>query len=91
MNKTIKLINKVRIWAFIICFASGGSLVLGHFGHLGFDRILTGALWEVLETISRLSAVFAIVTTLIVLIDSAGNGLNTLQRKKDAKRDRKRH
>lgn len=91
MSGKIKLVNKVRLWSFVICFASGGSLILSHFGHLGFNRVVTGALWEVLENISRISAIFAVVTTFIVLINNAGDGLDALQRKKDAKRDKKRH
>lgn len=79
------------MWSFVICFASGGSLILAHFGHLGFDRIFTGVLWEVLEIFISFSIVIGVVTTFIMLIDSTGNGLNKLQHKKNAKRDKKRH
>ncbi|MCL7930418.1 hypothetical protein [Halomonas llamarensis] len=91
MNSAIKVVNKVRIWAFVVCFASGGLLVLAHFGHFGLDRFITGMLWSSIENISRISAIFAVVTTFIVLIDRAGDGLNELQRKKDQKKKNKRH
>ncbi|CAH1042029.1 hypothetical protein HPTD01_507 [Halomonas sp. TD01] len=78
------LINKIRIWSFVICFLSGGALVFGP------NDFLEGALWGILANTSRISAVFAVVTTFIVLIDSAGNGLNELQRKKGEKNKKKR-
>lgn len=88
MSKKIELTNKVRIWSFIICFVSGGSLILAHFGHLGFDRILTDKLWRVLETVSGFSAVTGIATTFIILISSASNGLDNLQKKKETKKNK---
>lgn len=80
----MSLIHKIRIWSFVICFLSGGTLVFGP------DELLKGALWEVLEVLISVSAPVAVVTTFIVLIDSAGNGLNELQRKKEEKNKKKR-
>lgn len=91
MSKKIELVNKVHTWSFIVCFASGGSLILAHFGHLGFDRILTDELWRFLEKLIGFSIVTGIVTTFIILINSAGNGLDNLQKKKEAETNKNRH
>ena len=81
----MKIINKIRIWSFIICFSSFG--IVGY----GPDGFFLAEVKAIFGIVMFLSALVAVVTTFIALIDSAGNGLNTLQRKKDAKRDRKRH
>lgn len=89
MSKKFEFINKVRICSFIICFASGGSLILAHFKYLGFNRILTDELWQVLETVSGFSAVTGIATTFIISINSTSNGLDNLRKNKEAKRNKK--
>ncbi|WP_422102682.1 hypothetical protein [Vreelandella sp.] len=90
MSKKIKLVNQVRIWSFIICFASGGLLILDHFGHLGFDRILPNEFWQALEVIIGFSIVTGIVTTFIALINNASNGLYNLQKKKETEKNKNR-
>lgn len=91
MSKEMKLINTLRIWSFVICFASGGILILGHYEFFGVDRVMTDSFTKVVVTLIRVSIPIGIVTTFIVLIDSAGDGLNALQRKKDEKNKKKRH
>lgn len=80
----MSLINKIRICSFVICFLSGGLLMFGP------DSLLEGLLWEVLEVLISVSIPVGIVTTFIMLIDSAGDGLNELQRKKEEKNKKKR-
>ncbi|MCL7931765.1 hypothetical protein [Halomonas llamarensis] len=81
----MKIINKIRIWSFIICFLSGGIAVYSP------ESGSFTAIKAVLLIISFFLAPVAVITTFIVLIDSAGDGLNTLQRKKDEKNKKKRH
>lgn len=81
----MKLINKIRIWSFVICFLSGGIAVYGP------ESGSFTAVKAVLLIISFFLAPVAVITTFIVLIDSAGDGLNTLQRKKAEKNKKKRH
>jgi len=56
----------------------------------GPDALLKGVLWEILEILIGVSIPIGIVTTFILLIDRAGNGLNELQRKKDEKNKKRR-
>lgn len=81
----MNITNKIRAWSFIACFLSGGIAIYGPEGNDVFAVIKA-----ILLIIAFLSAPVAVVTTFIVLIDSAGDGLNELQRKKEEKNKKKR-
>lgn len=85
MNKKAKIASKIRTIAFLIFFSSGGILVLANFGHLGLGRIPRSILWDTLVNISRISGIVAMITTFILLINNAGDGLNTIQKRKKDK------
>lgn len=91
MNKKMKTASKIRTLAFLICFSSGGILILAHFGHLGLGRVPGTIFWDTLVSISRTSGIVAVITTFILLINNAGDGLNTLQKSKKTKQERKRY
>ncbi|MBP5981121.1 MAG: hypothetical protein KA748_13040 [Halomonas sp.] len=79
MNNSMKLINKIRIWSFILCFSSFGLVEFGP------EQIL---LKKTMAIVMVITLVTAILTTFIVLTNSLGDYLNKYQKEKDKKKNR---